>query len=779
MPGDATAHTARLRAENVELRARLTEAEDMLAAIRMGEVDALVVESGDGPRVFTLQGVDAASSRARGEMLAHVSDAVIAIDDDQRVTYFNAAAEQQYGLDASSVLGAHLSKVYTSRWSTADDEAAAALALRSGGSWRGESVHIRRDGRELPVESSVTVLRDGSGHASGVLSIVRDISNRRKTESALRYSEHLHRVAFTQAPVGMAYVHPDACFAQVNEALSVITGYDADELIGMPVAELIHPDDREHDARLMLPLLTGHAPVYHNEKRLIRKDGSVRWVAATARMIRDEKGRPLHTIDVIRDISDRKLVQERLSESEKRFRSTFENAAIGIAHVATNGTWLRVNERLCEITGYRPDELRRKTFQQITHPDDLENDLEHLRRMVDGEIASYSMEKRYFRKDGATVWVNLTVSAMRDDDGAIEYFISMIEDIEARKASERQRQEALRLVDNILNTAPVSIYVVDQLTQKAELVNARARELLDFDDTTWTDIIPRIFDLMHPDDRRRMAEHLVRLEENTSNEPIEFEYRTKHRDGGWRWFLSRDLVYERTVDGSVAKILRTATDITERKRVEEHTMLLMGEINHRAKNLLAVVQSVARQTARGAHPETFVARLSDRIQGLSASQDLLVRNMWQGVEIVDLVRAQLAHFKDLLGTRISLEGPPARLTPPAAQGIGMALHELSTNAAKYGALAVPGGRITVSWKLADDPVPTLTMRWLEEGGPHVSPPTHIGFGQIVIGAMAEAAVHGKVDLDYRKSGLLWTLIAPAADVLERERRAVFKFHANA
>src|SRR5919199_149063 len=128
--------------------------------------------------------------------------------------------------------------------------------------------------------------------------------------------------------------------------------------------------------------------------------------------------------------------QGELRESEERFRTTFEQAAVGVAHVGPDGRWLRVNNRLCEITGYPRDELQEMTFQDITHPDDLRKDLEHLRRLSAGEIRTYTTEKRYLRKDGSFVWINLTVSAVADASGQLKYFITVVEDISERKNAE-------------------------------------------------------------------------------------------------------------------------------------------------------------------------------------------------------------------------------------------------------------------------------------------------------------------------------------------------------
>jgi two-component sensor histidine kinase len=175
------------------------------------------------------------------------------------------------------------------------------------------------------------------------------------------------------------------------------------------------------------------------------------------------------------------------------------------------------------------------------------------------------------------------------------------------------------------------------------------------------------------------------------------------------------------------------------------------------------VQAIARQTGTR-NSEDFIERFSARIQALSANHDLLVRNEWNGVEIEDLVRAQLAPFADLIGSRIAVLGPKLRLKAASAQAVGLVLHELATNAGKYGALSTDRGRVDVCWEIDAD---TLTMSWTERDGPRVSAPKQRGFGTMVMEPMAEHSVDGTVDLDYAPSGLTWRLTCPATNALER------------
>jgi two-component sensor histidine kinase len=212
-------------------------------------------------------------------------------------------------------------------------------------------------------------------------------------------------------------------------------------------------------------------------------------------------------------------------------------------------------------------------------------------------------------------------------------------------------------------------------------------------------------------------------------------------------------------DGSVDHFVLVFQDINDRKQAQEKIQLLMREMNHRAKNMLTLVQAIANQTA--AHdPERFMERFTERLQALAANQDLLVSNAWGGVNLQDLVCAQLAHCT---GSRIALRGPRLQMNAAAAQAIGLALHELATNASKYGALSTSSGHVDIEWQIDGD---NFAMSWMEHGGPPVKPPERPGFGTLVTDSMVRQSINGEVQLDYLPSGLAWRLSCPAENALE-------------
>jgi PAS domain S-box-containing protein len=221
---------------------------------------------------------------------------------------------------------------------------------------------------------------------------------------------------------------------------------------------------------------------------------------------------------------------------------------------------------------------------------------------------------------------------------------------------------------------------------------------------------------------------------------------------------------ERDADGQVGGAVTAVFDITDRKQAEEQIRLLLREVNHRSKNLLSVVSAIARQT-NASTQEEFAKRFSDRIQALARSHDLLAKSEWQSISVLELIRAQLAHFEDLIGRRILLEGPSLMLSVAGAQCLGMVMHELATNAAKHGALSNQKGVVEITWERAVEQG-RFAISWIERGGPPVVPPTHSGYGSTVITRMAELNLDGAVDLDFASSGLVWNLSCPVAKVLE-------------
>ncbi len=268
---------------------------------------------------------------------------------------------------------------------------------------------------------------------------------------------------------------------------------------------------------------------------------------------------------------------------------------------------------------------------------------------------------------------------------------------------------------------------------------------------------------VHPDDRNANVELMDKL---AAEEIPFFEVVNRYirKDGRSLW-VHKNVSLLRDAAGKPTHVLVLATDINEQKLHEEQIGFLMQEVNHRSKNLLSLVLAIARQTGANGSPD-FLERFGERIRALAASQDLLVKNTWKGVDLAELISAQLAHFQDLLGTRIKLEGPPVFLSPQTAQALGMAVHELATNAGKYGALSSKGGSVSIAWghERSDSGNEIFSLSWREHCTNPITPPSKQGFGSSVICDMTEWSLKGKVELDYSRFGLSWRLRCPTSEL---------------
>lgn len=274
---------------------------------------------------------------------------------------------------------------------------------------------------------------------------------------------------------------------------------------------------------------------------------------------------------------------------------------------------------------------------------------------------------------------------------------------------------------------------------------------------------------LHPDDR-----HLLRRFHELADERDSFaaEYRIVRPDGEVLWLSGRGQVVSRTPDGKAHRLVNIVADISERKATEEHVQFLMREISHRSKNLMAVIQSIARRTARGSGTiEEFEGRFQPRLQSLAALHDVLFDQGWKGAPLIDLVRQQLTPFVEVQGARVDITGPAVLMTAGAAQAIALAIHELATNAVKYGAWSVPAGKVTINWKFDTDVTGTqqLLLRWIECGGPPATAPERKGFGHLVIDDMIARALDGKVVLDFAPLGLDWSVSIPEAHIVSETR----------
>jgi len=330
-----------------------------------------------------------------------------------------------------------------------------------------------------------------------------------------------------------------------------------------------------------------------------------------------------------------------------------------------------------------------------------------------------------------------------------------------REQDERAGRASKDRLQLALNAAQLGSWEYDPLTRRVA-GDARCQEI--FDVAKNEAPIEELLNPVHPDDVERLWAAIAASLDPVDPQRSATAFRLRRRNGEVRWVETLGLAYFEGAghERRPVSMVGTAQDITERKEREEREHLLMREINHRAKNMLSVVDAIAHQTATRT-PEVFVERFSERIQSLSANQDLLIRSEWHGVEIEDLVCAQLAPFADLIGSRIVMRGPKSRLNAVAAQAIGLALHELTTNAGKYGALSKDTGLLHIDWWTEAE---TFKMNWTEHDGPPVSPPLRRGFGTVVMKEMAERSVGGKVDLEYAPSGVTWRLNCPATNALE-------------
>jgi PAS domain S-box-containing protein/putative nucleotidyltransferase with HDIG domain len=452
------------------------------------------------------------------------------------------------------------------------------------------------------------VARDADGRALRLVGTHRDITPRVETREALRASEEKYRLLVENASEAV-FVAQDGFVKFSNQATARLLGRSPEDVAVRPFAEFIHPEDRAMVIERYRRRLAGEDVESGYAIRVLHADGGTRWVMNNAVRVEWE-GRPA-TLNLVDDITERKRAEASVRESEERFRQIFEESPIGMVTAGLDFRFTRTNVAFCRMLGYTEEEFLSKTFVDITHPDHVGGDVESVKRVARGEIPSYRTEKRYIRKDGRIVWGAVVVSAVRDGAGRVLYFISMIEDITARRESEEALAESERKYREMANALPTCVFEAD-LSGRVTYANQTG---LDWFGYSEDEIVghKNIVEMV-VEEEREMASRTFQRAAEVGDVPAG-EYLAKRKDG--TTFPS--LVSSRAIvrDGRTVGVRGILIDVTERveaaRRIER---TLLGTIH-------ALGVTTERRDPYTAGHQERVARLAvamGRKMGLSEDQ---------------------------------------------------------------------------------------------------------------------------------------------------------------
>jgi len=578
----------------------------------------------------------------------------------------------------------------------------------------------------------------------------------------------LERLSLALSATGLGVWEQDLATSKVtwSDSMHRLFGQTAQQFSGSPDEALsfVHPEDRREFRRTYQAALRGERDAFEQEFRIVRSDGEVRWVYQRGQVRRDGGGRAHAVLGVAFDITERKQAEA----ANARLAAIVSAADDAIMGLAPDGTILAWNPAAERMFGYRAAEAIGQSDRML-YPEAAAAEFgSNYQRVQAGEHVRG--EGVHIAKDGAEVDVAFALSPVFGRGGRVAGVSAVVRDISERKRTEQKLVETLALLLKTNNQRELALLAGRMGTFEVDL----ERDLITWSDEIYEQVgIERISPVqsskdverfIHPDDRE--AVRARRSEAYRSGQTYENEFRVVRPDGEIRWLYVRALALANA--GKPARAYGVSMDITERKEREAHIRFLMSEVSHRAKNLLAVVQAIASQTARAtSSPLDFATNFGARLKSLAASLDLLVREEWRGVSVRELVVSQLGHYGEPDGRGVDMEGPELLLSPLAAQYLGMTLHELSTNAVKYGALSVPTGKVSIAWRIAGARgARRLHFCWVESGGPPVVPPEEKGFGHMVIERMAAEALQGQVTLEFPREGLRWRLDAGASAAIK-------------
>jgi PAS domain S-box-containing protein len=533
-----------------------------------------------------------------------------------------------------------------------------------------------------------------------------------------------------------------------NVRAEQVFGWRRAEAVGRVLGEVIvpprHRDGHRHGlARL---LATGEEVVLNRllELSAIRRDG----LEFPVELSITAWGETSETVFVgfIRDISDRHDVHAKLAVSEARFRAAIDAVEGVLWTNSAAGEMLGDQPGWAALTGQSQAEYQGFGWADAVHPEDAEPTVLAWNEAV-AEERPFVFEHRVRRRDGA--WRNFMIRAIPaiEADGSIREWIGVHTDVTEQKAAQERLRESEARFRAMADSAPAPVW----MTSAAGGVEFVNEAFADFAGRPADALLDDIWiSLIHPDDIAGVA--AKRAEARASLKAYGFEARFRHEAGSYRWMVANA---RPRIDakGEFHGYIGMAMDMTEIKAAEARQRLLINELNHRVKNTLASIQSIARQTLRPDETPIHVReRLIDRLLAMSAAHDVLTRESWEGAAIDEIVRQGLRPFVDENDPdRITVGGPNLRVDANTALSLALAVHELATNAVKYGALSTLTGKVVVAWERSEND--RAVIRWKEVDGPPVQPPGRKGFGTRLLDGGLAADLGGHPKLVFAPDGV--------------------------
>jgi PAS domain S-box-containing protein len=605
------------------------------------------------------------------------------------------------------------------------------------------------------------------------LTLAALFAERRRNEEALKDSNDRLQLALDGAALGVWSVDLRTGRFQNDARDRRIHGHhpEVPPKILAAARPHVHPDDLPTlDAAFAASASVGGS--FNAEYRLAPVSGNVRggherWVAVEGTVVRRANGGSVQLLGVTRDITHRKQAEQALVERDTQLALAGKIALVGSFTFDIGSGRMQVSPGYGAIHGLPEGAVQtnRADWRTRVHPDDLPRLDANLQRDIDGGHSEHYCDYRIIRSGGEIRWIEARSFISYDRDGAAQRIVGANIDVTERKKADLALAERTLHLSLAGKAALVGSYAYDPDTDLMQ-TSAGYAALHGLAEGTAATTCSEWQARVHPEDLARVEEVRSQAFREQRGE-YDIEYRIVRSDGEVRWIESRSFI-SYSGDGCPQRAVGVDIDITERKRAEEHQRLLIAELDHRVKNVLATVSAVAAHTMDASSSMAhFVAALDGRLRSMASTHELLSHRQWRGIPLAELIRCELAAYVTSDNTEI--DGPEVILSAEAGQAMAMVLHELVTNAAKHGALSTQSGRVSVRWYRKLNGSDRFVLVWREIGGPRVEAPRKSGYGTGVVRELVPYEFGGTVGYSFVPEGVRCRLEIPF-DRISRDTR---------